>query len=389
MKNLPDKLFGLTVDRVYDEDDPQLLTNIVGKLALIRQNHPAAKPVVRIVFDFDSEEFRKNRYQYNRSDFIAEAKAYRPAIEKIREQAFVMGEIVDSSEVFLCHYDPRETAVYVERMRAYVEILGDLVDIWEVGNEINGEWVGWGGSAWRDPNITIQQMTATRTRVKNEIAGALGALKAIKPSAVTAVTYYFNDDDDGKHSWTEDKKVNLQTGKLESFGHEYGMMKWAEECRAMFADVNYIFISYYQDDNYAGEGAARAPIIPDRSRWAEIFRKLHGWYPQARLGFGEAGPQCYYLKKDPHCVLHEDNDSWEELPSAKKCEDRACSCCKAAQRNYVTQYYQDWDTEIRTALGADSSFYVGGYFYWHFRPDGLNTPETVKAFQVAFDKWHQ
>ena len=48
-----------------------------------------------------------------------------------------MGEILDSFFV-----KNISTAAYGTRTTEYLNTLGDNVDIWEIGNEINGEWLG-------------------------------------------------------------------------------------------------------------------------------------------------------------------------------------------------------------------------------------------------------
>jgi hypothetical protein len=387
VEELPLRLFGLTLDDVDEKD----LRKIVDRIKAIKEAHPDVKPIVRVVFDFNTDNFRKRKHNFSKEDFKKEAEDYRSALETISQHAFIMGEIVDSSEVFRCHYDSGETTVYVERTQAYAEVLGDLVKIWEIGNEINGEWVGWLESAWKDPTVTLQKMTATRVRVKNEITAALRALKAFDSEVVTAVTFYFNEDDAGKHSWTDDKKRNEQTGRLEPFGQEYGMMKWASECQTMFAEVDYIFISYYQDDNYAGNAPDRKPIIPDSRGWARIFSRLHSFYPNAKLGFGEVGPQCYYLKNDQSCRLHESNEDWEAIDDDEKCS-RTCPCSKAAEEAYVNQYYSQWNDDIRRALTPElERLFVGGYFYWYFKQDSVNqrNSKTIAAFRNAFANWYR
>ena len=77
-------------------------------------------PTTRIVFD----EFVK-------------ASEYRPAVEAIHPVSYIMGEILDS------FYMPQySVSKFRARVQEYLNTLGDKVDIWEIGNEINGEWLG-------------------------------------------------------------------------------------------------------------------------------------------------------------------------------------------------------------------------------------------------------
>jgi hypothetical protein len=51
--------------------------------------------------------------------------------------SYVMGELLDSSdEVGI------STARFAERVRSYLPALGGKVDLWEIGNEVNGNWTG-------------------------------------------------------------------------------------------------------------------------------------------------------------------------------------------------------------------------------------------------------
>ena len=49
----------------------------------------------------------------------------------------VMGELLDSSDEAGI-----STARLAERVRSYLSALGGKVDLWEIGNEVNGNWTG-------------------------------------------------------------------------------------------------------------------------------------------------------------------------------------------------------------------------------------------------------
>jgi hypothetical protein len=388
LESLPPQLFGFTVDKIskeVDDNTVSLVPDICAAIDNIRKANQNVKPIVRIVFDFDADDEKYNgkKYDFDKEDFKAEAEEYKAAIDEISKRAFIMGEIVDSSAVYSCHFDPDLTHTYLERTKAYAEVLGSSVDIWEIGNEINGEWTGWKKEDWRDPNVTIEDMEAVRERVKLELKASLDALKEILPTAKTAFTFYFNDDDAGKISYTDDPKRSEKTGKLEQYGPEYSMMKWAKDCKSIFAGADYIFISYYQDDNYFND----EQIVPDFYRWASIFQKLNGYYPNACLGFGEVGAQCYYETNDTSpcttrqnlgTACHSENDIY-----------RGCPCCIKAQPEYITRYYDTWHHGIPAALGPLANKYVGGYFYWYFSDDIVdqNNTDTVTAFRTALAKF--
>lgn len=362
-KILPPRLFGVTVDRV------SYISSIVEAIKELKKSAPQIKPLVRVVFDFDETIFAEKKYRFKEKDFIPEAKVYKEAIEELAEHAYIMGEIVDSSAVYRCHYVYEKTYTYAERTKAYANILGDLVDIWEIGNEINGEWVGWNKSeSWLEPNISIEQMEAVRGRVADETMASYKELKKIIPAALTALTFYYNDDGENR-GYTDDKKYNKR-GELISYGSQYSMLEWARNYREKLPDVDYVLISYYEDDN---EGVRPNRSDMDIKGLIKNLVKLASMFRNAKIGFGEFGPQC------------------------NTCKDRKCAACLSDQVSFIQRYYVELDKQIRKALrNSDSGWdarrdYIGGYFYWYFKQDVVNqrNPETIDAFKKAFANWYQ
>lgn len=365
---LPDRTFGLTIDDASDDD------TIVDLLEKIKRATGQA-PVVRVVIDADEEG----------TSVIS--PAYARLLRRIKEGdlAYVVGEILDSFEVHHCatkDRPPEDSYVveesYVERTEACLSALGQWVDVWEVGNEMNGEWVGWEEGKWKASSVTAEDMQ----RMRNSYARAVGKAHEllIRAGKETALTFYFNDDGE-RHTWFEyPKKKRKGSDEEVSVGEHYSMLKWAEDYRDHFADAKYVFVSYYEDDHFADDPVTgrRTRIIPTPEKWAKIYAKLRGLYPQARFGFGEMGAQCYYLKNDRRpCPPREYDDAFHNLPRKRKCGDRRCECCLEAQREYVTRYYVEWDAAIRRELGRISpsgldQLYIGGYFYWHFNDDVID-----------------
>ena len=369
---LPSRLFGVTLDDVSEKE------KIYKALNDLKTNNPNAPlPIIRIVFNVS--EGGVTFVQPDYLDFIARVKR--------KKLAYIMGEIIDSADVYYLHYSSDPVGLYRRRTESYLNALGDLVDLWEIGNEVNGEWVGWYGEEdWKDKSVTAEDMLKAQDITAHQIEAAYQVIK--KAGKQTAVTFYFNDDGANRHSWTDDLKNGIK------YGEDYAMLKWAGKYRHLFPDVDYVFISYYQDDTYFGERKNRKPIIPGFEQWAKIFQELHGFYPKAKLGFGEVSPQCYYKKRDNKCKLYEgDSEEWEELKDKEKCSNRGCECCKKAQPEYNNCYYIEWDKGIRNELKKSNldSLYVGGYFYWYFTEDVVNqkNSETIKAFQEAFAQWYQ
>ncbi|MGM3278036.1 hypothetical protein [Ralstonia sp. 24A2] len=203
----PVPLYGVTVDAVDN------VSAVVDALS-----HLSRTPTVRIVFDEGM----------NAPDYAASVAA-------IRRVAYVMGELVDSST--LKQYDVPQMR---ERATTYFDTLGHNVDLWEIGNEINGEWAG---------------------RTRDVVDKTLAAYAVIKQrGGRTALTLYYNE------------------GCSEAPSH--AMFDWSE--RNLPPDLrnglDYVFISFYEDD------CKIAP--PD---WRAVFDRLGQLFPHAVLGFGEVG----------------------------------------------------------------------------------------------------
>ena len=126
--------------------------------------------------------------------------------------------------------------------------LGDNVDIWEIGNEINGEWLG-------DTATVVAKMNSAYNLVKAK-------------GKTTALTLYYNE------------------GCWKNKSNE--MFKWAEKniSATMKEGLDYVFISYYEDDCNN--------LQPD---WPQVFQKLGKLFPKSKIGFGEVGTKNADHKK--------------------------------------------------------------------------------------------
>ena len=362
---LPPRLFGLTVDRVSEKkarDAVVLRETIVEQLEFFRANAPGTPPpVVRFVLDVDGSD-KTGEVNDDYVNLIREIKR--------RNLAYVMAELLDSQYIHYCTKKRGADAdknCALERARNYYAALGDCVDIWEVGNEVNGQWAGGtkgeldGDDAFGDKKQGARKNA--RESVTRQVEAVYGYFEGMRKK--TAITFYFNDDGD-RHSWSE-----------EGDDREYGMMKWLDSYKDKFPLVDYVLISYYADDNFAKDPASgrRTRISPSAEKWADIFKKIKDDYHIAQVGFGEVGAQCKYEKNDLDCVVLEEDEE-------KECEDRMCECCLTAQRNYASEYYAALNAGIRRALSRYSPEYerafAGGYFYWHFSDDVINKLAAAK-----------
>lgn len=202
------RIFGVTITNPWNQ-----MAAIVKSLSSF-----AVRPTSRVVFD----------------EFVP-AKDYKTVVDQIHPVSGVMGEILDS------YYVPQYSVqAYKDRTSEYVNTLGSSVDIWEIGNEINGEWLG------------------DTASVSAKMAGSYDIVKAAGKKA--ALTLYFN-----QNCW-------------EKADHE--MFTWAQANvpDRMKTGLDYVLISFYEDDCNG--------IQPD---WNQVFQKLGALFPNSKIGFGENG----------------------------------------------------------------------------------------------------
>jgi hypothetical protein len=204
-------LYGLTVDDIGN------LPQIVDAVRRLPR-----RPTTRIVFDANQP-----------------ASYYAPAVTAMQPVSYLMGLLLDSSDEK--HID---TATYSARVKSYLARLGGKVDLWEIGNEVNGNWLG-----------PYQDVEAKLVAAYNEVSAARKR---------TALTLYYN--------------LGCGDGPDEldpiTFSRQYVPARIRN-------GLNYVLLSYYEQ-NCGG-------IRPSPSAWQSYFSRLHGLYPHAQLGFGEIG----------------------------------------------------------------------------------------------------
>lgn len=210
-----ERITGVSIDNIHNPDD---IVNSLKELPV--------KTTTRIVFDPSKP-----------------VSYYLNAVEKIHDVSFTMGELLDS--YFMKDYSAEQ---YEDRAGNYADSFGANIDVWEIGNEVNGEWLG-------DIQSVIGKVNSAFRIVKS----------AAKP---TALTLYYN------------------TGCTNSSEHE--MFKWIENIpKGMKDSLDYVFVSYYEDDC--------AGFQPD---WQSVFDSLHVIFPNSKLGIGECGTKFKKKKKE-------------------------------------------------------------------------------------------
>ena len=213
---LPVPLYGVTIDDISE------LPAIIESFQRL-----AKRPTARIVFD----------------ETVGPAY-YRKAAVAMSSVAYLMGEILDSAYV-------RKISVsgYLNRTTRYLDSMADVINIWEVGNEVNGEWLG------RTADVVAK------------ISGAYDLVKA--RGKVTALTLYYNQD-----CWSRASNE---------------MFTWAQANipARMKQGLDYVLVSYYEEDCNG--------LKPD---WQTVFARLAAMFPNSRIGFGEVGTSDPATKAD-------------------------------------------------------------------------------------------
>jgi hypothetical protein len=201
------KVWGVTIDAISN------LSTIVTSLQNL-----CKKPTTRIVFDEN-----------------VPATNYQTAVNQIHNVSFIMGELLDSY-----YMNTYNLAQYVARTNEYYNLLNDKVDIWEVGNEVNGEWLG---------------------PIPDVVAKIDTAYKIIKSHGKkTELTLYYN-------------KNCYENSQNEMF-------TWvrARLSQSMRNGLDYVLISYYEDD-----------CNNLQPNWQQVFDTLHVYFPNSKIGIGECG----------------------------------------------------------------------------------------------------
>jgi phosphoribosylcarboxyaminoimidazole (NCAIR) mutase len=224
-RTIPAPLYGVTLD------------DVSGVNRAVTALHAMAKvPTVRIVFDKGEP-----------------ASYYASPARQLNPVAYIMGELVDSS------YMKRYSLAAVQSFTtSYVNTLGSLVDVWEIGNEVNGNWLSRQGNG-ADVMPKIEAMY--------DIVSAHGA--------PTALTFFYEGEPSEPHNC-------IATGRggndMFTWINQRFVTEQSAETEKIRLGLNYAMISWYPDQ-CPGE-------MPN---WAMVFTELAAFFPNAQVGFGELG----------------------------------------------------------------------------------------------------
>lgn len=216
MRVLPSPLYGVTFDNDSGASTTQLNNQAASLTALPHM------PTARIVFDEGQAP----------SD-------YQAAVNALQPKAYLMGELLDSESMKVS-----TVAQYQARASQYVNAFGSQIDLWEVGNEVNGNWTG---------NYT--DVAAKITAATNVVTAA---------SKRSALTLWYNDQCGDGPSELDPVAFSQQYLPAATRNAQH-----------------YVLISYYQTQCN--------DIQPTVATLTTHFQQLHALFPNALLGFGEVG----------------------------------------------------------------------------------------------------
>ncbi len=224
-RSIPTPLYGITLDNVSNAVLP-------GEIASIQHlNHT---PTSRVVFDPGMSP-----------------SYYSPQISQLRGISYIMGQISDSSSM-----KSYSVSSYQARAQDYVSSLGSLVDVWEVGNEVNGNWLG---------TNTIDKVQAAY----DVVANAKGA---------TALTFFYMGEPTDVNNCIDAPGDDLFTWITQKFQLGLPVSQRSVATERLRLGLNYALISWYP------QGCNN--LQPD---WTTIYTKLAAIFPNAKVGFGELG----------------------------------------------------------------------------------------------------
>jgi hypothetical protein len=226
------QLYGVTFDDV---------SNVSGELDLLA-NLPHM-PITRVYFDPNA----------GASTYTTPAKTFYP-------KSYILGEVADSSD--MSNFTVSSINSWANSL---INTLGPCVDIWEVGNEINGDWL----------LANANTAAATMSKMEAVYDAVTNPTNPTARSQLTALTFFYEGE-------PSDPNNCIATG---NGGND--MFTWINtnflanpttETEKIRKGLNYVLISWYPEQcNNMTPG------------WPAIFEKLASAFPNASVGFGELG----------------------------------------------------------------------------------------------------
>ncbi|HVF41908.1 MAG TPA: hypothetical protein VM936_02800 [Pyrinomonadaceae bacterium] len=314
-------IYGITIE---DADNPQKIVNTLKRI----KKETGREVITRIVVDPERDIYDDK---------------YVKRFEEVSKAGPVMVLVADSHDSY--RFNDADGALYERRVRECYERLGSHVKIWEIGNEVNGEWMNY-------PRLENEGDDAFDARLSNDLntkdPAEFERLRKLTGAQVSRAFRFVN----GKGAKTAltlfyNEHLGRKCLPDAPFAGEYEMFNWVDRHVAdpsVRDNLDYVFISFYEDDCKVSSGKSEEAVKADARGFSDAFKRLSAMFKKADVGFGEFGPRC------------------------KGCRGRGKECCVTDQHEFIERYYKKYGPLI------DAPRYVGGYFYWYglqdMIPDG-------------------
>jgi hypothetical protein len=222
---VPAPVHGVTLDNV---------SNPASELASLRQM--AHTPTVRIVFDAGQD-----------------VTAYIGPINQFHSSAYIMGQLADSA--YMKNYTSSQLTAWT---LSYTQTLGSLVDIWEIGNEVNGNWLG---------SNTLAKIEAMYDVVAEQ-------------GGITALTFFYEGEPSEAHNCiaADNGGNDMFTWIAHQFQLNLPPAQRSPETEKIRLGLNYALISWYPKQ-----------CPGENPNWPWVYTQLASIFPNAKVGFGELG----------------------------------------------------------------------------------------------------
>ena len=276
------QLYGVTFDDV---------SNVSGELDfLVNLPH---MPTTRIYFDP-----------------TVSASTYATPIKTFYPNSYIVGEVADSSDMM--NFTIGSIGSWANSL---INTLGPCVDVWEVGNEINGDWL------LNNANTA----TATMNKMEAVYDAVTNPTNLTSRSQLTALTFFYEGEPSDPNNCiaTDNGGNDMFTWINTNF-----LANPTVETEKIRNGLNYVLISWYPEQ-----------CNNMKPSWPAIFEKLASIFPNAYVGFGEIG------------TANPDYGQPDEV-------------------NLINTFYPSvrngiiWPGNTAT-VSYMNSHYVGGYFWWY------------------------
>lgn len=288
-------LWGITCQYTDDNTSTVFVDSLISSL----DNLPC-QTSTRVLFQLDGN----NPTTPNPND-------YDSLVSRLNNVTRIMGCLMDSGE---WDQDVFSKNDIIYRLSSYLnnQSLYNTVDIWEVGNEVNGSWV------YNEmPDKVMEILDTLLKQVKNAYIS--------NDEKKTAITLYFYP--------------SIDCVEPVENPENYMMLKWATDFVNLYPDVvnnvDYVFISYYRLDNL------ECSDVSEGWFWNTQIDSLTKLFPNSLIGFGEIG--------------WPDGDENEEPTTTEKV-------------NIVNTYYQYAPPNM-----SPNYPWTHACFYWNYEDDCLNS----------------